>query len=470
LALEIDSSIGDYRLIKVIGSGACGEVFQAEHLLTRRVDAIKLLTRRLPGSGDEDQAILREIELQAGLQHPNIAAVHNAFRVPEGLALVMELIEGEPLSAILDRGGVSLCDGARYVLVTLDALAYAHERRVVHRDVKPANIMVTPQGSVKLTDFGLARSLDSQPGDSGIASGSPYYMSPEQVVGDLADARSDCYSVGAILFEIATGRKPFVGETSFEIMLQQRNAAPTPPISLQPGIGAELNAVILKALEKAPARRFQSAGEFRSALESALATWPAMQQTAPVPRRRSRIARVSWAAAAALAGMALSSAVLIPSLRRNPLPAHAAAIAPAAPAPVQPAAVPPTPVPVSGPVPEAAAVTEPKPTVPIAKNSGPARPTRATPRARSESSAVLQISPPEPAPSVRAAAPAEVPAAPPPKPEVVPAAPADPPVQQAAQETAPHDTPVAEPAKRPGLLRRALGRIARPFSKKPDKP
>jgi serine/threonine-protein kinase len=469
LALEIGSSIGDYRLIKAIGSGACGEVFQAEHTITRRVDAIKLLARRLPGPENEDQ-ILREIEIQARLQHPNIAAVHNAFRVPEGLALVMELIEGEPLSAILDRDAVPLSDGTRYVLVTLDALAYAHERRVVHRDVKPSNILITPQGSVKLTDFGLARSLDEgQPDGSGIPAGSPYYMSPEQVVGNAADARSDCYSVGVILFELATGQKPFQGDTAFEIMLQQRNAVPAPPLSLQPGIGAELNGVILKALEKDPARRFQSAAEFRRALELALANCPALQQNVPASPSRRRVAIGRWAAAVAVAGLVLSSAALIPSLRRRPVATDSVSPAPPAPPPIAPAAVPPVPAPEEAAPEEEPVVTEPKPDMPVAGSPGRPRGNRAPVRPRPEPTAEKPVSvPPEAAGRGQAEDPAEVTTAPSPVSGPAPAAPADPGAQHAPAESASHDVAPAEPAKRPGLLRRAFGRIAKPFSKKPD--
>src|SRR5215471_7953161 len=122
----VGSSIGDYRVIGKIGSGACGDVFRAEHVLTRRVEAIKFLARGAAADSEAECVLLREIEIQASLQHPNIAAVHNAFRTPEGLALVMELVEGEPIDTKLARGGIPLRDGVRYVLQTLDALAYAH--------------------------------------------------------------------------------------------------------------------------------------------------------------------------------------------------------------------------------------------------------------------------------------------------------------------------------------------------------
>ena len=197
MSREIGSLLGDYRIIGRLGRGGAGEVFRVEHVITHRIEALKLLARGRPATAEEELRFLREIELQAGLHHPNIAAVLNACSTPEGLALAMELVDGEPLSAILARGGVALRDGIRYMRETLDALAYAHAHGVVHRDVKPGNILITADGSVKLTDFGLAHSpAGPELSASGVPAGSPYYMSPEQVLGTSpADARSCCDSL-----------------------------------------------------------------------------------------------------------------------------------------------------------------------------------------------------------------------------------------------------------------------------------
>jgi serine/threonine protein kinase len=271
LSLEIGTQIGDYRIVAPVGVGAYGEVYRAEHRITHRIDALKILTGHHTGADEQGQRFLREIQVQASLSHPNIAAVHNAFWTGEGLALIMELVPGEPLSAILKRGRVPSKAGVSYVLGILSALAYAHGHGIVHRDIKPENVIIKPDGTAKLTDFGLARSPDSprltQTGDY---SGSPSYMSPEQVLGTgEIGARSDLYSTGVVLYEIVTGRPPFDGASAFAVMLGHQSAAPIPPIRIDPAIPPGLNQVILTAIEKDPERRFHSAGAFQTALQQA---------------------------------------------------------------------------------------------------------------------------------------------------------------------------------------------------------
>src|SRR5439155_26117722 len=181
MSLGPGDQLGDYRIVSRLGAGAYGEVFEAEHVITRRRDAIKVLADSRLRIPEEEQRFLREIRVQASLHHPNIAAVYHAFWTPHGLALVMELAPGDPLSAVLSRGRIPLEKGVRLVLETLAGLAYAHGQGVVHRDIKPENIIVAPDGSVKLTDFGLARSVASpRITQTGAAAGSPCYMSPEQ--------------------------------------------------------------------------------------------------------------------------------------------------------------------------------------------------------------------------------------------------------------------------------------------------
>jgi serine/threonine-protein kinase len=301
MRVETGAELGDYRILSRIGTGAFGEVFEGEHRITRRRDAIKILSEGLHAP-EQEQRFLREIQVQASLHHPNIATVHGAFRTPHGLALVLELISGEPLSVILDRGRLPMRVGIGYVLEILAGLAYAHAHGVVHRDIKPENIMITPDGSAKLTDFGLARSAASpRLTQSGELAGSPCYMAPEQAVGSSpVDARCDTYSAGVVLYEIVTGRPPFVGETSFAVLLAHQSSVPQPPVEIEPAIGKELNQVILKALEKDAALRFQTAGEFRAALQGAMPDALPRTEAPVLPSRavRSRGRRLSLVACA----------------------------------------------------------------------------------------------------------------------------------------------------------------------------
>jgi serine/threonine-protein kinase len=233
----------------------------------------------------------------------------------------MELVQGEPLSAFLRRGRVALVPGVSYVLGTLSALAYAHSHGIIHRDIKPENILITPGGSVKLTDFGLARSTSSPRARRGEFEGSPGYMSPEQVLatGEI-DARSDIYSTGVVLYEIVTGRPPFRGDSPFAVMLGHRSTAPIPPSRFNPAIPPALDQVILKSLEKDPARRFGTAAEFQAALHQAALV--------AVPANKYR--RLPLVASAALAVTALIVFGLLPHHRTSAAAGPAKAPAPTA--------------------------------------------------------------------------------------------------------------------------------------------
>ncbi|MGA2147521.1 MAG: protein kinase [Bryobacteraceae bacterium] len=336
MGLETGFELGEYRILSRVGAGAWGEVYEAEHIITRRIDAIKLMTRRQGALPDEEHRFLREIQVQASLQHPNLAAVYHAFWTSHGLALVMERIHGQSLSAILERGPVPLVWGVHCILGVLSGLAYAHLHGVVHRDIKPENIVVTPDNVVKLTDFGVAQFLDSpRITQSGEFVGSPCYMSPEQAVGTAAvDARSDIYSTGVVLYEIVTGRLPFEGTGGYAQMLAHQTAAPVPPMEIDPSIDPRLNDVILRALAKDPAGRFQTAAMFQQALAEAMApAAPAGSLAPPVsaPRRLWRRAAVAGALAAALCGAVGASRYL--ALMHRPVPDLPLIVRSAVPAP-----------------------------------------------------------------------------------------------------------------------------------------
>jgi serine/threonine protein kinase len=277
--LDVGTQIGDYRILSRIGRGTYGIVFEAEHVITKRVYALKVMLDTAGLAGDEER-FLREMQMQAKLQHPNIAAVYQAFRAPCGLVLAMERVAGESLRAVLDRGRLARATGLRYILDTLAGLDFAEQVGVVHRDIKPENIMITPDGGVKITDFGLAHVVNSaRITGSGESLGTPWYNAPEQVDGKgEVDARTDVYSTGVVLYEVATGRLPFPGTNGFAVMRAHLEREPTPPVQLDPEIGACLSAVILKAMEKSPSRRFPGAAAFRAALQVAAPTQTVVRQ------------------------------------------------------------------------------------------------------------------------------------------------------------------------------------------------
>jgi hypothetical protein len=290
MIFERGSTVGDYKVIGALGSGGMGTVYKVEHLITRRVEAMKVLLSDLTGDSEDVERFVREIQVQARLHHPNIATVYNAFRAGPHFLMVMEYVEGESLEKRMRRGILPLDTGLDYTFQVLRALAYAHREGVVHRDVAPSNIIITPEGTAKLTDFGLARTEgDLRLTGSGAPIGSPWYMSPEQVTGSSAvDPRSDIYSMGAVLSEILTGRKAFNADSAFAVMRAHVETAPEPPSRRNRGVPPCYDAIVLKAMAKEPAGRYQSADEFREALEKA-EPWA----TAHVVARRVRVSRAA---------------------------------------------------------------------------------------------------------------------------------------------------------------------------------
>jgi len=267
MSFQIGDTVGDYQVTGVLGRGGMGHVFRVRHTISHREEAMKIVLPDFEARPDAGERFLREIRVQASLSHPNIAALHTAFRVGPQLLMVMELVEGVSLEGLLRQGPIGLDRAINYTQQVLAALAYAHERGVIHRDIKPANILVTPDGTVKLMDFGIARAAGQRElTGSGVALGSLYYMSPEQVSGLAVDARSDLYATGITLYEMATGQRPIQGGSEYSIMQAHLVKAPAPPSAISPEIPAAISSAILKSLAKQPADRFQTAQEFRVAL------------------------------------------------------------------------------------------------------------------------------------------------------------------------------------------------------------
>ncbi len=301
---------GDYRVIGALGAGGMGAVYKVQHLMTRRIEAMKVLDSDLTAGSDDAQRFLREIQLQAHLHHSNIAAVYNAFRDGNHAVMVMEFVEGESLRSRLQRGPIPLAKGIDYVSQVLRALAYAHAEGVIHRDVTPGNIILTTDDAVKLTDFGLAgTAADLRGMRSGTPAGSLWYMSPEQVTGNSTmDARTDIYAAGAILYEVLTGKKLFDLETPFSVMRAHVEAIPAPPSVRNQRVPPAFDSVVMKAVAKDPYARYQSADEFRRALEAI-----------DFKGHKSRLWRVAAGFVVAAVGVAVAAAALHFMPRLTPL-------------------------------------------------------------------------------------------------------------------------------------------------------
>jgi eukaryotic-like serine/threonine-protein kinase len=272
VAFSIGQVVGDYRIIDVIGSGGMGTVYKVQHSISDRIEAMKVILPDLIGTPELAERFVREIRVQARLSHPNIASLHNAFRFENQMLMVMEYVDGATLHSVLRQGKLDSETSVEVALQVLGALTTAHAQGIVHRDIKPANIMIATGSTVKLMDFGIARSLtDQHLTQTGAAVGSVYYMSPEQVQGTEIDGRSDLYSVGIVLYEMVTGVRPITGDSSWAVMNAHISVVPRSPAALNPDLPPPLCAAILKAVEKKPPERFQTAPEFADALRTASA-------------------------------------------------------------------------------------------------------------------------------------------------------------------------------------------------------
>jgi serine/threonine protein kinase len=267
MASETGQRVGDYEVLALLGSGGMGRVYKVRSVISNREEAMKIL---LPDFASEPELAARfmaEIRTLAGLDHPNITQLRTAFQIQNQFVMVMEYVEGTTLDKLSAQ--IPLEQVLDYAMQVLAALSFAHGKGVTHRDIKPANIMITTHGVVKLMDFGIAKSTtDLNLTRPGTTMGSIYYMSPEQVRGGTVDGRTDLYSFGVTLYEMLTGRKPFQAETSYSVLNAQLNEAPTPPAQWNPALPPALSGIVLHAMAKDPAERFQTADEFRNALKA----------------------------------------------------------------------------------------------------------------------------------------------------------------------------------------------------------
>jgi len=335
MALQVGERVGDYEILALIGAGGMGRVYKVKNAFSNREEAMKVLLPDLNSERDLAARFMVEIRTLASLDHPNIAQLRTAFQFENQLVMIMEYVEGVTMEKLAGASAIPVDRELDYAMQVLSALSFAHSHGVIHRDIKPANIMITTHGQVKLMDFGIAKNADEmQLTRPGMTIGSVYYMSPEQVRGGTVDARSDLYSFGITLYESLTGRKPFEADTSYSVLHAQCNEAPVPPIEVNPALSPELNAIVLHALEKDPASRFQTAQEFHDALK-ALREQPAAHAAAVPVAVPIAVAAVAAVAEPISATSAAFSAA--PSVASEP--AVAASAAPPAFAAV-PAAIP----------------------------------------------------------------------------------------------------------------------------------
>ncbi len=315
-------SVGPYRIVNRLGAGGMGEVFLAFDTRLGRNVALKSLSDPSLDAPRARARLLREARAAAQISHPNIAAIYDILETGDHPCIVMEYAQGESLAALVGRGPMPCAEVLEIARQILDAVAHAHTAGVIHRDLKPANIVLTPEGVVKILDFGLARAQEAEEPVSpdaevtrdltetrvGTIAGTPAYMAPEQLIGSPASALSDIYSLGATLFELFAGRRPFEAATpsalAWEIV-----SKPTPRVSdLVPSVPGPLAAVVSKAMAKDPADRYQSAAEMRGDLrraeqecaadiEPVVEVVPATSPGAGAPIVRTRTSWVSIAAA-----------------------------------------------------------------------------------------------------------------------------------------------------------------------------
>jgi len=300
----IGQTLGHYRIVEKIGAGGMGVVYRAHDEQLDRDVALKILPADSLNDETARARLLREARAAAALNHPHICTVHEVAEAEGQTYIAMEFVEGQPLSSRLVEGALPTEQVLRYGLQLADALGHAHERGVLHRDLKSANVVITTEGRAKVLDFGLAKRVSGNELDDATRSqvsltvpgalvGTLAYMSPEQLRGQPADVRSDIWALGVVLYEMAAGAGPFKGQTGFELSSAILNQAPR---RLPSPVPTELRAVIERCLEKEPGRRYQQAGEVRAALEAiqagAVAPWEAW---------RYQLARRRWLALAGAA-------------------------------------------------------------------------------------------------------------------------------------------------------------------------
>ncbi len=267
----LHKTLGPYQIMAVIGQGGMGTVYKALQPSLNRYVAIKVLPEYLAQDEEFVQRFRREANIVASLQHPNILTIYDIGQEGSLYYIVMQLLEGCTLAQLIEQESpLPLPRITRIIAQVTAALDYAHHHALIHRDIKPSNIFVGPDDHATLMDFGIVKALsETRLTRTGVAIGTPEYMSPEQIEGHTVDHRSDLYSLGIVLYQMLTGEVPFTADTATAILYAQVHKQPAPPSQLNPAITPEIEALVLKALEKEPQARYQSGAQLTAALTAA---------------------------------------------------------------------------------------------------------------------------------------------------------------------------------------------------------
>lgn len=273
--------MGGYEVVELLEESSDGVTYKVRNLLAERVETLRVLPKFFLDDQERVNRFLREAKVHSRISHPNIATFYHAAEIDGQLVMATEYVEGTTLAQRRELGPLPVAEGIDYVSQVLSALSYAHALGIVHREVTPANIILTSDGKVKLTGFRLAKSTtDAQLTQPGRVIGSLNYLSPEQIRGRTdCDGRTDIYSVGVVLYEVVTGRRPFHRKSQFEVMLAHATELPPAPSVVNPKVPAELTEVILTAMAKDPSARIQTADEFRQRLDVIRGVRPAKENS-----------------------------------------------------------------------------------------------------------------------------------------------------------------------------------------------
>jgi eukaryotic-like serine/threonine-protein kinase len=304
----VGETLDRYTIESKLGEGGMGVVYKARDTHLDRVVAIKVLPRDKVSDPDRKQRFVKEAKAASALNHPGIITVHD-IRSDAGIDfIVMEYADGRTVDRIIPPRGLGITRALRYGVQIADALAKAHEAGIIHRDLKPSNVIVTDDDRVKILDFGLAKLLDSAEGaseartrttpvtDAGLIVGTTAYMSPEQAEGKKIDARSDIFSFGVMLYEMVTGRRPFVGDSSLSVLAKVISDDPVAPSQIAAAVPTEVERAILRCLRKDPARRYQTMADLKVALEDLAADSASGRLARVSPPQAARSWRWAWVA------------------------------------------------------------------------------------------------------------------------------------------------------------------------------